>query len=62
MSRPLLLEAFLGELARAREHSSPSYLVVNACRAWRYSDENVICSKTAGAEWGALESRQRFAD
>lgn len=56
--RPLLLNAFLGELTWAREHASPSYLVLNACRAWRYTEEDVVGSKTAGAEW----ARTRVAD
>jgi hypothetical protein len=33
--RPLLLNAILGELEWARQQASPSYLVLNACRAWR---------------------------
>lgn len=54
----LLLNAFLGELAWARDHASPSYLVLNACRAWRYAEEHVVSSKTEGAEW----ARARVAD
>jgi streptomycin 3"-adenylyltransferase len=56
--RPMLLEAFRGELKWARENASPSYQVLNACRARRYIDEGVLCSKTAGGEW----ARERVAD
>lgn len=58
VSRPLLLKAFIGELTWARAHASPSYLVLNACRAWRYAEEDVVGSKTEGAEW----ARARVAD
>jgi hypothetical protein len=27
------------------------YAVLNACRAWRFAEERVLCSKTAGADW-----------
>ena len=56
--RHLLLRAFRDELAWAARHASPSYQVLNAARAWRFVDENVICSKTEGAEW----ARSRVAD
>jgi len=56
--RPMLLEAFRGELEWAMENASPSYQVLNACRAWRYIDEGVLCSKTAGGEW----ARERVED
>lgn len=56
--RPMLLDAFQGELEWARENASPSYQVLNACRAWRYVDEGVLCSKTVGGEW----ARERVDD
>lgn len=46
-----LLEAFVGELRWAEEHGSPSYQVLNACRAWRFFEEGVLCSKLEGAAW-----------
>jgi streptomycin 3"-adenylyltransferase len=27
------------------------YAVLNACRAWRFAEEKVLCSKTGGGEW-----------
>lgn len=27
------------------------YAVLNACRAWRFAEEKVLCSKSAGGEW-----------
>jgi ADP-ribose pyrophosphatase YjhB (NUDIX family) len=54
----MLLDAFLGELEWAKENASPSYQVLNACRAWRFVDEGVLCSKTAGGEW----ARERVGD
>jgi streptomycin 3"-adenylyltransferase len=56
--RPLLLAALLHELRWSRQNAVPSYQVLNACRAWRYVDEGLICSKTAGAEW----ARERLDD
>jgi len=53
-------EVVLAQLAReldwAVEHAAEPYAVLNACRALRYRDEGVICSKTAGGRW-ALEHR-----
>jgi streptomycin 3"-adenylyltransferase len=49
--REMLLAAFRGELQWATKNGSPSYQVLNACRAWRFADEGVLSSKTAGAEW-----------
>jgi predicted nucleotidyltransferase len=56
--RGMMLEAFRGELEWARENASPSYQVLNACRAWRYVDEGLICSKMAGGVW----ARERVGD
>ena len=50
-SRDELLAAFAGELRWAEEHVSPSYQVLNACRAWRFHEEDVLCSKAAGGDW-----------
>src|SRR5205823_9203736 len=49
--RALLLRSFAGELGWAEEHASPSYQVLNACRALRFLEEDVLCSKLEGAEW-----------
>ncbi len=56
--RGMMLDAFRGELEWARENASPSYQVLNACRAWCYLDEGVLCSKTAGGE----RARERVGD
>jgi Domain of unknown function (DUF4111) len=47
----MLLRSFAGELRWAEEHASPSYQVLNACRALRFLEEGVLCSKLEGAEW-----------
>jgi streptomycin 3"-adenylyltransferase len=49
--REELLRAFAGELRWALAEASPAYQVLNACRAWRFLEEDVLCSKTSGAEW-----------
>jgi hypothetical protein len=46
-----LIEAFHGELGWALEHAPLEYQVLNACRAWRYLAEDVLCSKVDGGEW-----------
>ena len=56
--REWLLKAFADELRWAEVNASPAYQVLNACRAWRFVEEDAICSKTEGAEW----ARQRLAD
>lgn len=56
--RPLLLDALRRELDWAIENASPTYQVLNAARAWRFAEENVICSKTEGGEW----ARHRLRD
>jgi hypothetical protein len=49
--REMLLRSFAGELRWAEEHASPSYQVLNACRALRFLEEGVLSSKLEGAEW-----------
>jgi streptomycin 3"-adenylyltransferase len=56
--RETLVQAFAGELRWALEHASPTYQVLNACRAWRFLEDNVLTSKLAGAEW----ARERVED
>lgn len=58
VSREKLVRAFAGELRWALEHASPAYQVLNACRAWRFLDDDVLTSKLAGATW----ARERAAD
>jgi streptomycin 3"-adenylyltransferase len=47
----LLDAAFAGELRWGAEHASPSYRVLNACRAWRFAAGRELVSKVAGGEW-----------
>jgi len=49
--RAWLVSAFIGELQWAEQHASPTYQVLNACRAWRYLEDGVLCSKLEGAVW-----------
>ena len=56
--RRMMLVALAAELRWARECGSASYQVLNACRAWRYSEERVFCSKLDGARW----ARTRVGD
>ena len=58
VSRERLLRTFAGELRWALERASPAYQVLNACRAWRFLEENVLTSKLAGAAW----ARERVRD
>jgi len=51
IERAALLRAFAGELRWSLGEATPAYQVLNACRAWRFREEGVLCSKTAGAEW-----------
>ena len=46
-----LVRAFADELRWAEENASPTYQLLNACRAWRFLEEGVLCSKTEGGEW-----------
>jgi hypothetical protein len=42
-----------------RQHEKATlYSILNACRAWRFADENVLGSKLAGADW----ARTRWPD
>jgi hypothetical protein len=58
ISKQRLVPAFAGELRWALEHASPAYQVLNACRAWRFLEENALTSKLAGASW----ARERVDD
>jgi hypothetical protein len=49
--RDHFVDALRGELEWAVTSASPSYQVLNAARAWRFLEDNMICSKTEGGEW-----------
>jgi streptomycin 3"-adenylyltransferase len=49
--RRWLLAGLARELAWARQHGTFEYQVLNAGRAWRFTDENLLCSKLDGAKW-----------
>jgi Domain of unknown function (DUF4111) len=49
--RAWLLRAMGRDLAWARQHAPVEYQVLNACRAWRFADEDLLCSKLDGGRW-----------
>jgi hypothetical protein len=50
--RPTLLAAMYKSMAWHRVHEKATlYSVLNACRAWRFADEDVLGSKLEGAAW-----------
>jgi hypothetical protein len=56
--RTLLLQMMRDSMRWHREHENASlYSVLNACRAWRFADEDVLGSKLDGAAW----ARQRWS-
>ena len=57
--RRTLLEAMSTSMTWHRDHEKATlYSVLNACRAWRFADEDVLGSKLEGARW----ARGRWAD
>lgn len=57
--RRLLLAAMSESMAWHRVHERETlYSVLNACRAWRFAEEDVLGSKLEGATW----ARERWAD
>ncbi len=57
--RRTLLEAMYESMTWHRVHEKATlYSVLNACRAWRFADEDVLGSKLEGAAW----ARDRWAD
>jgi Domain of unknown function (DUF4111)/Nucleotidyltransferase domain len=57
--RRTLLEAMEESMAWHRVHETATlYSVLNACRAWRFADEDVLGSKLEGAAW----ARSRWPD
>ena len=53
-----ILGQLAAELRWAVEHAGVSYTVLNACRALRYRDERVMCSKTDGGNWALARDIQ----
>jgi Domain of unknown function (DUF4111) len=50
--RSTLLEAMYESMAWHRAHEKATlYSVLNACRAWRFAEEDVLGSKLEGAAW-----------
>jgi hypothetical protein len=56
--RAWLLERAAAELRWAVRHGDFAYRVLNACRAWRYLEDDVLGSKAEGGRWARL----RLAD
>jgi hypothetical protein len=57
--RPMLLAAMSESMAWHRAHEKATlYSVLNACRAWRFAEEDVLGSKLEGAAW----ARARWPD
>jgi hypothetical protein len=57
--RRTLLEAMSESMAWHRAHEKATlYSVLNACRAWRFAEEDVLGSKLEGATW----ARARWPD
>jgi streptomycin 3"-adenylyltransferase len=54
--RPRLLAALDGEMDWGERHGSPTYCVLNACRAMRFAQEGVLCSKLDGGRWALARS------
>jgi hypothetical protein len=51
IAESVVLGQLADELRWSVDHASESYAIPNACRALRYRDERVLCSKTEGGEW-----------
>jgi hypothetical protein len=59
VSRRALLDAMYESMEWHRVHEKATlYSVLNACRAWRFADVDVLGSKLEGAAW----ARERWAD
>jgi Domain of unknown function (DUF4111) len=52
--RGWLLERAAAELRWAVRHGDFAYRVLNACRAWRYLEGDVLGSKVEGGRWARL--------
>ena len=51
IDRPTIVRQLVDELLWATTDAPPEYAVLNACRALRYVDDGVLCSKTDGGQW-----------
>jgi len=49
--RAWLLAGLARELVWGERHGTVEYRVLNACRAWRFAEEGVLCSKVDGGRW-----------
>ncbi|MEO3753417.1 aminoglycoside adenylyltransferase domain-containing protein [Streptomyces sp. B6B3] len=49
--RDRVLAAMADELRWGLDHGRPAYAVLNACRAARFAEDGVLCSKIDGAAW-----------
>jgi streptomycin 3"-adenylyltransferase len=49
--RAWLLRAMKRDLEWARQQAPAEYQVLNACRAWRFAEEDLHCSKLDGGRW-----------
>jgi Domain of unknown function (DUF4111) len=59
VDRRTLLQAMHDSMAWHRTHEKATlYSVLNACRAWRFAEEDVLGSKLQGAAW----ARRRWTD
>jgi hypothetical protein len=56
--RSWLLLGLERELQWAQQHATAEYQVLNACRAWRFAEQGVWCSKLDGGRW----ARDRVED
>jgi hypothetical protein len=54
ISERVVFRQLADELRWGIDHASESYAILNACRALRYRDERVLCSKTDGGEWALV--------
>jgi predicted nucleotidyltransferase len=51
VGRDRVLAAMAADLRWALEHGRAAYAVLNACRAVRFAEAGVVCSKLDGAAW-----------
>ena len=57
-SRRVLLQAMHESMAWHRAHEKATlYSVLNACRAWRFAEDDVLGSKLEGATWARVRWR-----
>lgn len=54
----VIIDQLVDELRWAVEHASQTYAILNACRALRYREEWVLCSKTEGGRWALAQHLQ----